>query len=315
MNNLILSKDYDMIFDNRMIVVGGVGRSGTSVLSKIIGSLEGTIFLMEPMIIRLFPILFKTGIKDSQRMSGLLKAVLFEDYYLQMLHGRSVNFNKEDESFIGNYEDINSVKARWKKYRRRNQVIDDLNKGKYTFVVKLTEPELLFPVFEKIFKNVRFIHIIRNGCDVISSQIKRGWHTDEYYDRRLLKGGVWWAYRFGKDKGVPWFISAKYREAFCAWNQATRIAHIWRTMVRTGMEYGRKNPRYLQIQYENLVSDPHGLTRKCERFLGLRRSEVTVKNIEQIKNYTLTKHQSVAEAIDPEENVLFSKLMKELHYR
>ena len=54
----------------------------------------------------------------------LLKSILFEDMYLSIIQGRYVNFNENNDSYIGNYVDINNVKESWKTFERRVDVLD-----------------------------------------------------------------------------------------------------------------------------------------------------------------------------------------------
>ena len=47
--------DYNKYLKNRVIIISGVGRSGTTILGKIIGSMENTFYFFEPAIMKYLP--------------------------------------------------------------------------------------------------------------------------------------------------------------------------------------------------------------------------------------------------------------------
>ena len=89
-----LSIDYKAIFKDRVVIITGVGRSGTSILGKLLGSMQPSHYLYEPAILKLMPAI--AG--DNE-----LGAILFEDYFLPLVQGRSFNFNVLEDSSIYNY--------------------------------------------------------------------------------------------------------------------------------------------------------------------------------------------------------------------
>lgn len=305
---MVLAADYRRIFDNRLVVITGVSRSGTSILGKIAGSLDNVIYLYEPLIMRFIPTLAKNGAMDFNLASQLLKGILFEDYYLQLLHGRNLNFKKTDNSYIGNYQNLKDLKERWFKYDRRGDILNDIYAGKYLFVLKINEMQPLFRTLEKIFNGIRFIHIIRDGNEVVSSSLKRGWYTDEYLNHNMMQ----WMRR-GQIK-VPWFIAEKDINKFRRWNAATRNAYIWRTLVKAGMEYGVGNDGYLEIRYEDILAHPKKIIGACERFLGSKMTDLTLRNIASVKRHVLTKHFDMTADMDKQQQALFRRVMKELDY-
>ena len=307
MRKYTLTAEYQRIFENRIVIITGVSRSGTSILGRITGSFRNVEYLFQPTIIRLLPTLAGEGLTDFEFSSQLLKGILFEDYYLQLLHGRNVNFKRSDMSFIGRYQDLRSVKKRWLKYERREDVLGDIFKGQYIFVVKINGIHSLLPTLEKMFKGMKVVNIVRNGNDVISSSIKRGWYTDEWLNYHMVE----WM-RPGRVR-VPWFIPAEDADKFCAWNSETRVAYIWRIFTAATSYYKNKS-NYLELRYEDLIENPERITKVCEEFMGEQRTEVTFKNIEAVKGHTVTQHPDQSDKIEMEERILFKKIMEELNY-
>lgn len=88
----------------------------------------------------------------------------------------------------------------------------------------------IMPELHQLFPKAKFVHIIRDGRDVCISLLSKKWRGSE------------------------------------TWT----IARYWRDALRSARTEGRKLPRnqYIEVHYENLVTDTEGtLTKICE-FLG-----------------------------------------------
>jgi hypothetical protein len=87
----------------------------------------------------------------------------------------------------------------------------------------------------KDFPEARFVHIIRDGRDVALSLDKRGWSRPLPWDKRnsLLAAGLYWEW-----------------------------------IVRKGRDCGRDlGPRYMEVRYEELVSEPRRALTRLGDFL------------------------------------------------
>lgn len=308
MKPLTLAIQYDALFKDRMTILSGLSSSGTGILYRIVGSFEDVVPLFQPTIIRYIPTLAYQNIIDIDLASQLLKGILFEDYYLQHIHGRKLNFKETDMSFIGNFEDQASIKKRWEKYPRRLDVISDLNRGKYTFALKMSELQPMYFLFDQIFEGLKIIELVRNGNDLIGSSLRRGWYTDDYLNHSQEE------WTWGDKIKIPWHIHRGYEKKFHKWNSPTRVAHLWRTLIEAGFRYQQKRSNYLRIKYEDLLREPEKITKLCEGFLGLKRTEVTLKNIKAIQEHSVRRYDNIMAQIDREEAAPFKKMMKKLDY-
>ena len=113
---------------------------------------------------------------------------------------------------------------------------------------------------------------------------------------------------------VPWFVPGEDTDKFCAWNSATRAAYIWRILTNEAINYGKIRYGFLELRYEDLIEDPYKVTNVCEKFLGLQRTKITLKNIMTVKNFIVTKHPDQINNIAIKERCFFKKIMKELNY-
>jgi len=143
--------DYNAIFKDRVIIIGGVGRSGTTILGKIIDSMHPVVYLMEPAILKYMPMVCK-----SPFVAGGFLGTIFEDYI---------------------------APAICKKYKtfRRFDVMDWIKANNPVFIIKSNELQPQLEDIVKLFDGVKYIEIIRNGINVVDSSLnERGWFKDDY---------------------------------------------------------------------------------------------------------------------------------------
>jgi hypothetical protein len=305
--------DYDLIFRQRVLIITGVGRSGTTILGKVIGSLKATHYLFEPALMKLIPFLSAYDESNRRIYSLLIRSLLFEDYFLQVIHGRNLNFNVRDNSYIGNYISQSDIEQRWNDLARRQDVIGYLESERATFVIKTPEFQPLCPVAQQIFSQPKFVHIIRNGNDVVLSAVKRGWYTDAYMNTAIVD----WVEKRGDEQScnVPWYLDAESKEHFPRWSQVTRAASVWRSLTESGMAFCVANPETcIQLKYEDFVRSPTLFVAQFERAFGLESTEITKRHLDSIKSHKPSQYPSVYEDIEEPERDKFMSLMEELGY-
>jgi hypothetical protein len=307
---LSLPMDYDRIFSDRMVFLTGMSRSGTSIVSKIVGSLDHVMYLHEPILLRYIPPLISLGKLDVTLGAQMLKGLLFEDYFLQVLHGRNLNLKEDEKSFFGHYDTMESVQARWEQFPRRNDVLAELRGDTgYRFAMKTGEVGPILSTLRHIMPGLRVIHIIRDGNEIISSSIRRGWYTDAY----LNADGSQWTQR-GGSVNVPWFVPEDMVEKFGQWNVETRIAYLWRTITESTSACHDNVERYMEIRYEDLLAKPDEVLERCEQFIDAQRTPLTLQHVQAVKEHQLTAHKDHRSQIAPEEREPFRRAMEDLGY-
>ena len=97
--------DYKGILKDRVIIITGVGRSGTTLLGKILGSMRPAQYFFEPTALKWLPFL-PTVLPlddDAEYVYDALRATLVEDYILPQIQGRNLNLNPLDDSYTYQY--------------------------------------------------------------------------------------------------------------------------------------------------------------------------------------------------------------------
>ena len=275
--------DYKKLLIDRVIIITGAGRSGTTILGKLIGSMEPAYYLFEPSIM-----------KFSQDVEAL-RATIFEDYWLLQVQGRNINVNSHDDSFIWNYLPKHVF------HPEREDALERMSRSK--LVIKLTEYQPMINDMRHVFPGCKFVHIIRNGNDVVDSMCRRGWYTDEY----MKTGFLDWV-----DNGAPWFIDDDSKLRWYGWNQETRAACVWRCSTEVGIrERGRLLTPHGDIfmaTYEDLID----YTSLLSEWLNLRPTELTNQHALSIKEPK--EHPNIIDKIQQPERDKFLSLMGELGY-
>ena len=278
--------DYTKYFENRVIIITGAGRSGTTILGKIVGSMEPAYYLFEPTIMKA---MLLQDLDDTAMLMTLL-----EDYWAPKIQGRACNNNINDDSWDGHYYEMPYV---WHSMMR-NELLTKVSESK--LVIKLTDIQPSLYDIRRLFPGVKIVHIIRNGNDVISSAVKRRWFTDNYMKHDFLDVTYW---------GVPWMIDEEVEAiVWKNWNPETRAACMWRTCVETGLF---ESDHMITIRYEDLIAGNMDVN-SLANDLGLTPTSLTWKHMESVGKRGL--HKDITGRIAEPERGRFMALMKELKY-
>lgn len=278
--------DYQEYLQDRVLIISGVGRSGTTILGKIVGSAKNTLYFFEPAIMKYLPALIwlnnknRNDINQNDKLVDMFISTLFEDYILPAVQGRNININQKDWSYFGNYQTQEELCKRFK-LNRRLDALRWMKLERPYIVIKTNEAQHLYHVFNDIFDAVKILHINRNKFEVIASMIKRGWFTDDYQSIDLLN-----------ISGIPLYVESKYRSNkrwFEKWNQETRIAYICGRLNKLAEDYAMIQDNIKSINYESLVNYPYGIINEIFTWCGLYRTSLTDKNIDSLTNHHSTE--------------------------
>jgi len=168
--------NYSEVF-KRILIIMGVGRSGTTLLGKIMGSMRPTYYVFEPAIMKY--LFHPTGVLRD------VYPILCEDYFLPIVQGRKIDINSRDDTYHENYwATATEYGIAWRQnnLQRRKDAIEYIKEENPLFIIKVREFHACMDIVKKIFPNVQFLHIMRNPFSVIESAVERDWYSDEYMD-------------------------------------------------------------------------------------------------------------------------------------
>jgi len=279
--------DYNSFFRDRLLIITGAARSGTTILGKTVGSMQPNWFLFEPYIMRLF----------GTMVGKWTPLILFEDYFLPLIQGRADNLNSSDDSYMFNYRSEFATGL-----SRRKDAIEFIKREKPLFIIKMPEFQPYFGTAKQIFPDVRFIHIIRSGNDVVQSAIRREWYTDDWIKTEMIE--------LADDQNAPWYLDEESRKRWPDWNPATRAACAWRCCVEKGKF--DENDRGYTINYEDFVAQPIPYIEIFKIWLGLQITDITKGHLKGM--HEPRKYPSILNEIREPERARYEKLMGELGY-
>lgn len=164
------------------------------------------------------------------------------------------------------------------------KVLDTITQqqSKSIWLEKTPQHLLHINLIEKLVKDVKFIHIIRNGEDVVAS----------LYD---------WALKY------PETIMSKLRDV-------DRSINLWTKYVETSHRHLYK-PNHILVSYERLVEDPQSTLIEICKFIGVDFDEIMLQQYAAASKKVVTKDEfwkaSVSESIKNANGTKFYKLFNE----
>ena len=279
---------YEEIFKDRVIYITGAGRSGTTIMGKVLGSMRPAHYLFEPFMLRMGSV--------EHYDAEIVRQNLFEDLLLPTIQCRSINWNKKDWTYWGNHMNHDDVRWAWGQLSRRDDVIKYIERVRPYWIIKNPEAQPIMDELCEIFPGVQFLHMIRDGIDVITSAVSRGWYTDEYCEYQ----------------GCSFWVDDEALEHFDDYDRATKAACVWRCLNDTFIAK-RKGLNSINMKYEHLAAEPEKIVDQLERIYGLRSQPITRMHIEDIKNFKHGGLPRLVEIQEPE-RTLFAEAMERYGY-
>ncbi|MFB5622736.1 MAG: hypothetical protein ACE5RH_01960 [Nitrosarchaeum sp.] len=303
--------NYEKFFKDRVIIISGVGRSGTTIIGKIVGSMKNCIYFFEPAIMKYFPateeLQDETGAVWSFDIKQAFLATLFEDYILPSVQGRNLNINIQDDSYWGNYQEYSDLRKRFV-LTSRLSALKWLEKNDIKFVFKVNESQHLYNVYEDLFEGMKLLYVYRNGIDTVNSMVKKGWYKDDYEPIDL--------YQTIDGINVPVWVKQNDISNYIKWNQETRCVYAWRILNTMGLDFVCHINDHQLIDYDLIMKEPGSLKSivSCmEHKYGLVYSDITIKHINSMIDFARSKKQSdlsIVEKIQEPEKSLFLEYNK-----
>ena len=267
------------------VYVIGTGRSGTTILGKILSIHRNVGYLNEPKAI------WHYGLKNDD------------------LNG---NFTLEKGQYRIHAEDVNEEK---KRKIRKSYSAFSLVTGNSQIVDKYPELIFRFELVLSIFKNAKFILIARNGYDTALSIDGSSNKTERIGSEKKEN---WWGlndrkWKYLAQQVVPDFFPKKNISSIEKFEDNVNRGIVeWTVTMMEAFELKNKYPQnILIVKYEDLVNTPEIVLNEISSFTGLNHDQKMIK----FAQLSLVEHKGyrkpvISDLIKSE----FQKTMKALHY-
>lgn len=287
----MLTINYIDIFKDRLLIITGVGRSGTSIIGKLISTMDPVYYLYEPA-------LMKYG--DPSNLNEFL-GILLEDYFLPLVQGRG-NMNPVDWSYQGNQMTLDEIERRRRLLPRRRDAMAFIEKEKPLYVVKIPEYQShvgMFPAW------VKWLNVIRDGRAVVQSSLALGWFTDEWCNEQMIEpcfeGSIFAVPYYTESVGSPCDWST--------WNPATRAACAWRSLIEWGTPFETS-----VVKYEDFTADPTAFCKRATATYSISLTSLSTSCIVGVENNRNEADKFDLETIAEPERTRFIQTNRALGY-
>jgi len=253
------------------LVITGAPRSGTSLLGKLISTLDGIDYHFEPPMVWVLASLLSMKALSPDVASVLLRLHLHEDLLLESAHGRKANLRPGDDSLVLNSMHWPELLSRWQNIRNRDDAIRYVSERKLRLAFKTPSVIDAIPFFEAALPESKFIIIMRDGRDVVKSILQKGWFSDEG-----MKDN-YWPYKVVDGVSTTHLVEDSMVAHWAAMNEATRACYLWRRDAEFALEARNSGlgDRLYMLSYEALRLDPTGIMEQIAKFLSTTTTDLT----------------------------------------
>ncbi|MCQ8127924.1 sulfotransferase family protein [Methylomonas rivi] len=253
------------------LVITGAPRSGTSLLGKLISTLDGIDYHFEPPMVWVLASLLSMKALSPDVASVLLRLHLHEDLLLESAHGRKANLRPGDDSLVLNSMHWPELLSRWQTIRNRDDAIRYVSERQLRLAFKTPSVIDAIPFFESALPECKFIIIMRDGRDVVKSILQKRWFSDEG-----MKDN-YWPYKVVDGVSTTHLVEDSMVGQWATMNEATRACYLWRRDAEFALEAKKRGlgDRLYMLSYEALRLDPTGMMEQIAKFLSTTTTDLT----------------------------------------
>lgn len=261
------------------LIITGAPRSGTSLLGKLVSTLEGIEYHFEPPTVWVLSALLSMKAVTPEAAAMLLQLHLHEDLLVESVHGRKANLRPGDDSLILHSIHWSELLSRWQKIRNRDDAVRHIERKKLRLAFKTPSIIDAIPFLMEALPESKFIIIMRDGRNVVKSIIQKGWLSDEGLREN------YWPYKWIDGNLAPHLVEDSEVGKWAKMNEATRACYLWRrdaefALQARDLELGE---RMYIMSYEDLMLDPGKIVGEIADFLLTKTTELTVRGILSVR--------------------------------
>jgi hypothetical protein len=270
-----------------LIVVTGLPRSGTTILGKVVGSLDTVEYAFEPPLVPYLDAKHRHDHLPAEVAVELLRIYLYYDYFANYLHGRAYNFRPNDASYILDMQTVPEILEKWSRVTSMQDAVDAASE--YTFSFKFPGVYSLLTALVEEVPDIRVIDIGRNLDRVVASLLEKRWFFDENLDADAT--GLWPFHASDGQYLVPYIVDEGDVNDWQTMTAESRTVYICNRLAEDRLAFRSayvERSTYYDLRYEHLIESPETVTGELASFLDLPKTEKTQAVVNEIRPTSTT---------------------------
>jgi len=268
------------------IVISGSGRSGTTIIGKLLHSFEGVEYAFEPpMLVSLLPLIESM---DAASWRLLYETYVYEEFFINAMTGRAINTNRADDSSIYQVKSAEEIDSRLQRSIRKLEA-ERLTTAA-TVAYKLPNVIPFLPRLAEYYPHTRFLIMKRDAVGTINSLIEKGWFSDE-----SVRTSMVWPFRLLDGVKIPSWVKEGDDRSWVEMPEIDRCAYYY-IRVSEGVEH---IPNRIELSYRDLLSDPHATACRLAKVFGLQPGSKTDAIVSSIRPADKVRDMDITHRIDP----------------
>lgn len=263
------------------ILITGAPRSGTTIFGKIISTLNNIEYHFEPPTFYVLSSLYAAGQLDKKSAVDMMQVFLYEDLFLESVHGRKVNLRPNDDSLILNSKDWQLINERWQSIGNRADAMALIAEGRARLAVKMPNVMDGMSVIREAMPDCKVALIIRDGRQVVRSVVKKRWVSKESLETELYP-----YHDIDSPVNAPYWVETKHLDDWVVWSETTRSVYMWRRhaeLTLSLLSSPTKDNNLKAFRYDELVDNARSTVESFADFIGEDMTKYTEFRIAEIK--------------------------------
>lgn len=274
------------VIDSAVVVTGG-GRSGTTILGKLIHTFQNVEYAFEPpMLVALFALLDQL---PPPIWKFLYEAYLAEEFLSNALAGRIINTNRGDDSSIHAVKSVAEIEERLSRSWSKREIMEQV--GKKTLAYKLPNIVPFLQPLMAYYPDSRIIIIRRGAAECIHSLLLKSWFRNDG-----AQAATAWPFRQVSKWRVPYWVRPGEEEMWCALSELDRCAYYYVLMSQAPPP----GKRVMHLRYSDLVTQPASTSRRLAEWLGVEEGVRTQEVLAGIRPTGKPIDSSIIQKISPQ---------------
>lgn len=255
---------------DKSIFITGSARSGTTIMGQLVHSLSCVEYSFEPPT--LFSLIPLIGQIEKEHWQLLFRTYLYEDFFVNAISGRNLNFNPHDDSYVLNAKSSDLINERHNGSLRKGMVDNHSANGNIAF--KMPDMVPFLDSLNDYFPDLRLITMTRNPLAVINSLLSKAWFSDHSLknENKIYPTRSYRSYR------MPFWLKEEDFDYWIGLDELNRCA-----FYVSLMEPKKVSKTQVLVNYDEFVLAPRTtLDKICNEF-GLSYGEKTEQILTSIK--------------------------------